>query len=216
MTSKISKKKMWIIIASVAVVAAIVVAAIIKGKGNEGIKVATEKVMKRTIIQTVSSNGKIQPEKDIKISPYISGEVVELYVKEGYQVKKGDLLAKIDPEIYISQFDQSEASVDLGKIKEIDTIQARFLQSINSWIFLPQNVEFSISEDGIHFEKIAAFDNTAKLHQQEAFVEMNTAKTEGKKARYIRVFAKNLGICPVWHAGKGGKAWLFVDEIVVK
>ncbi|MEI7897959.1 MAG: efflux RND transporter periplasmic adaptor subunit [bacterium] len=115
MTSKISKKKMWIIIAIVAVVAAIVVAAVLKGKGNEGTKIATEKVMKRTIIQTVSSNGKIQPEKDIKISPYISGEVVELYVKEGNQVKKGDLLAKIDPEIYISQFDQSEASVNTQK-----------------------------------------------------------------------------------------------------
>jgi HlyD family secretion protein len=106
---------MWIIIAIVAVVAIIVIAAIVKGKGNEGIKVATEKVAKRTIIQTVSSNGKIQPEKDIKISPYISGEVVELYVKEGNQVKKGDLLAKIDPEIYISQFDQSEASVNTQK-----------------------------------------------------------------------------------------------------
>ena len=115
MTRKISKKKMWIIIAIVAVVAIIVIAAIVKGKGNEGIKVATEKVAKRTIIQTVSSNGKIQPEKDIKISPYISGEVVELYVKEGNQVKKGDLLAKIDPEIYISQFDQSEASVNTQK-----------------------------------------------------------------------------------------------------
>ena len=115
MTSKISKKKIWIIIAIVAVIAIIVVAAIIKGKGNEGTKVATEKVMKRTIIQTVSSNGKIQPEKDIKISPYISGEVVELYVKEGNQVKKGDLLAKIDPEIYISQFDQSEASLNTQK-----------------------------------------------------------------------------------------------------
>ncbi len=115
MTSKLSKKTIWIIIAGVAVVAAIVVAAVLKGKGNEGTKVATEKVTKRTIIQTVSSNGKIQPEKDIKISPYISGEVVELYVKEGYQVKKGDLLAKIDPEIYISQFDQSEASLNTQK-----------------------------------------------------------------------------------------------------
>jgi HlyD family secretion protein len=115
MTRKISKKQIWIIIAIVAVVAIIVVAAIIKGKGNEGTNVATEKVVKRTIIQTVSSNGKIQPEKDIKISPYISGEVVELYVKEGNQVKKGDLLAKIDPEIYISQFDQSEASVNTQK-----------------------------------------------------------------------------------------------------
>ena len=67
MTSKISKKKIWIIIAIVAVIAIIVVAAIIKGKGNEGNKVATEKVMKRNIIQTVISNGKIQHEMDIKI-----------------------------------------------------------------------------------------------------------------------------------------------------
>jgi HlyD family secretion protein len=115
MTRKNSKKKIWIIIAIVAVVALIVIAAVFKGKGSDEIKVSTEKVLKRTIIQTVSSNGKIQPEKDIKISPYISGEVVELYVKEGNQVKKGDLLAKIDPEIYISQFDQSEASVNTQK-----------------------------------------------------------------------------------------------------
>ena len=115
MANKISKKKIWIIIAVVAVVAAIVILAVVKGQRNELTKVATEKVMKRTIIQTVSSNGKIQPEKDIKISPYISGEVVELYVKEGNQVKKGDLLAKIDPEIYISQFDQSEAAVNTQK-----------------------------------------------------------------------------------------------------
>ena len=115
MANKISKKKIWIIIAVVAVIALIIIAVVVKGKRNEGTKVATEKVMKRTIIQTVSSNGKIQPEKDIKISPYISGEVVELYVKEGDQVKKGDLLAKIDPEIYISQFDQSEAAVNTQK-----------------------------------------------------------------------------------------------------
>jgi HlyD family secretion protein len=115
MALKVSKKKMWIIIAIVAVVAAIVITALLKGKSSDGIKVATEKVTSRTIIQTVSSNGKIQPEKDIKISPYISGEVVELLVKEGDQVKKGDLLAKIDPEIYVSQFDQSEASVNTQK-----------------------------------------------------------------------------------------------------
>jgi HlyD family secretion protein len=115
MASKVSKKKMWIIIAVVVVVALIVVTAVFKGKNNEGIRIATEKAADRTIIQTVSSNGKIQPEKDIKISPYISGEVVELMVKEGDQVKKGDLLAKIDPEIYVSQFDQSEASLNTQK-----------------------------------------------------------------------------------------------------
>jgi HlyD family secretion protein len=115
MATKFSKKKIWIVIGIVAIVALVVIAAVVKGKRDEGTRIATEKVTKRTIIQTVSSNGKIQPEKDIKISPYISGEVVELLVKEGDQVKKGDLLAKIDPEIYISQFDQSEASLNTQK-----------------------------------------------------------------------------------------------------
>ena len=110
MTSKKSKKRKWIIAGSIAIVVIIVVIAVLKGRRNEGIKVTTEKVARRTIIQTVSANGKIQPEKDVKISPYISGEVVELYVREGDQVKMGDLLAKIDPEIYVSAYDQAVAS----------------------------------------------------------------------------------------------------------
>ncbi len=128
MTAKKSKKKLWIILGATAVLAIIIIAAVVKGKRDEGIKVATEKVTRRTIIQTVSANGKIQPEKDIKISPYISGEVVELYVKEGNQVKKGDLLAKIDPEIYISQYDQSEAGLNTQKANLANS-KARLIQT---------------------------------------------------------------------------------------
>ena len=128
MSSTKSRKKLWIIIAAVAVIAVIIIIAVLKGKGNDAQKVSTEKVMKRTIIQTVSSNGKIQPEKDIKISPYISGEVVELMVKEGEQVKKGDLLAKIDPEIYISASDQAEASLNTQKAN-LANAKARLAQS---------------------------------------------------------------------------------------
>jgi HlyD family secretion protein len=123
-----SRKKLWIILAAVAVIAVIIVIAVIKGRGNDAQKVSTEKVTKRTIIQTVSSNGKIQPEKDIKISPYISGEVVELTVKEGEQVKAGDLLAKIDPEIYISAYDQSEASLNTQKAN-LANAKARLAQA---------------------------------------------------------------------------------------
>src|ERR1039457_2047724 len=122
MTSKKSKKRNWIIIVSIVFLVIIIVIAVFKGKRNEGLKVTTEKVTKRTIIQTVSANGKIQPEKDIKISPYISGEVVELYVKEGEEVKSGDLLAKIDPEMYISAVDQSVASLNS---QEANTANAR-------------------------------------------------------------------------------------------
>ncbi|MEI8004831.1 MAG: efflux RND transporter periplasmic adaptor subunit [Bacteroidota bacterium] len=128
MSSVKSRKKLWIIIAAVAVIAVIVIIAVVKGKGNDAQKVSTEKVVKRTIIQTVSSNGKIQPEKDIKISPYISGEVVELMVKEGVQVQKGDLLAKIDPEIYISASDQAEASLNTQKAN-LANAKARLAQS---------------------------------------------------------------------------------------
>lgn len=128
MSSTKSRKKLWIIIAAVAVIAVIVVIAVIKGKGTDAQKVSTEKAVKRTIIQTVSSNGKIQPEKDIKISPYISGEVVELMVKEGEQVKKGDLLAKIDPEIYLSAVDQTEASLNTQKAN-LANAKARLAQS---------------------------------------------------------------------------------------
>jgi HlyD family secretion protein len=115
MSEKKSKKKFWIIAGIAAIVILIIIAVVVSNKRNEGIKVTAEKVIKRTITQTVSANGKIQPEKDVKISPYISGEVVELMVKEGDEVKAGDLLAKIDPEIYISAYDQSTASLNTQK-----------------------------------------------------------------------------------------------------
>lgn len=127
MTSKKAKKRLWLIVAGVIVLAVIVVFAVIKGQNNEGIKVATEKVGRKTIIQSVSANGKIQPEKDIKISPYISGEVIDLLVKEGDQVKKGDLLAKIDPEIYVSMYDQSVAALNTQKANEANA-RARLSQ----------------------------------------------------------------------------------------
>ena len=127
MTGKKSKKKLWIIIGAALVVIVIIILAIVKGKGSDDIKVATEKVTKRTITQSVSANGKIQPEKDIKISPYISGEVIELTVKEGDQVKQGDLLAKIDPEIYVSIYDQSVAALNTQKANEANS-RARLAQ----------------------------------------------------------------------------------------
>jgi HlyD family secretion protein len=127
MTTKKSKKRLWYIIGGGAIILLIVIALIVKGNRNVGTKVSVEKVTKRTIIQTVSANGKIQPEKDIKISPYISGEVVELLVKEGNEVKAGDLLAKIDPEIYISAYDQVAASLNTQKANEANA-RARLAQ----------------------------------------------------------------------------------------
>lgn len=126
--AKSRKKKMWLIIASAVVLIVLVVLVINKSKNTKATKVATELAETRTIIETVSANGKIQPAKDIKISPYISGEVVELYVKEGDFVEKGKQLAKIDPEIYITIYERIEAAFNTAKANEANS-KARISQS---------------------------------------------------------------------------------------
>ena len=79
------KKKLYIYI-GIAVAILLIVGVIVKKNNKEVTRVSTEKASLRTITQTVTANGKIQPEKKKKISPYISGEVVELMVKEGDMV----------------------------------------------------------------------------------------------------------------------------------
>ena len=69
--------------------------------GKVEIKVTAESPQYRTITEVVTASGKIQPETEVKISPDVSGEIVELHIKEGDEVKKGDLLLKIKPDTYI-------------------------------------------------------------------------------------------------------------------
>ncbi|HNE93305.1 MAG TPA: efflux RND transporter periplasmic adaptor subunit, partial [Chitinophagaceae bacterium] len=85
---------------------------------EEGLKVAIEKVSKRTIIETVTASGKISPEVEVKVSPDISGEIVELSVEEGDTVHRGQIVAKIYADIYASQRDQAAAGVDQSKAAE--------------------------------------------------------------------------------------------------
>ena len=112
---KKSKKKKWFIGGGIFIIVIILLIVMSKNNGSESIKVTTEFAKKRTIIETVSANGKIQPETDIKISPYISGEVIQLNVKEGDKVAKGQLLAKIDPEIYKTTYERMNAQVNSQK-----------------------------------------------------------------------------------------------------
>ena len=84
-------------------------------KTENALMVETERVKRRTITETVSASGKIQPEVEVKISPDVSGEIVELLIKEGDRVEKGDLLIKIKPDIYKSILERSKASVNTAK-----------------------------------------------------------------------------------------------------
>ena len=83
--------------------------------GNQVIKVSTEKVQYRDITASVSADGNIQPTTIVKISPDVPGQITELPVVEGQRVKKGDLLVKIYPDVYVSAYDQAEALYNSSK-----------------------------------------------------------------------------------------------------
>ncbi len=84
------------------------------GKQN-AIKVTVEKVEKRDIIEIVNSSGKIQPVTEVKISPDVSGEIIEILMEEGDFVERGDLLVRINPDIYESALDRVEASLNTSR-----------------------------------------------------------------------------------------------------
>jgi predicted alpha-1,2-mannosidase len=109
-----------------------------------------------------------------------------------------------------------EAVVDLGKNKKISLISTSFLQNIRSWIFFPLIIEYSVSTDGINFTKVYEAKNDVDENSINEDVKDFNAILDNIEARFVKVFAKNIGTCPPWHVGAGGKAWIFVDEITIK
>ena len=95
----------------------IIIIIIGKTTGDKGTKVVVEKVTRHTIIETVTASGKIYPETEVKISPEVSGEIIELNIEEGDSVRKGQLLLKINPAIYSSMVNQAEASVQESRAR---------------------------------------------------------------------------------------------------
>jgi HlyD family secretion protein len=132
------KKLLWITLVLVIVVIGLVglKSAGVIGK-DEGLKVATEKVELRTITETVNASGKVYPEIEVKVSPDISGEIVELQVKEGDSVRKGQVLAKIYADIYSTQRNQAAAEVNRQQAM-VDNSKAQ-LASLESARDLAQN-----------------------------------------------------------------------------
>jgi HlyD family secretion protein len=109
---KSMKNKKWYLIVGGALILVVVLLIVAKKQNRNITEISAEEATNRTIIETVAANGKIQPALEVKISPYISGEVVSLFVREGDFVNKGDILAKIDPTIYLSNLEQVEANVN--------------------------------------------------------------------------------------------------------
>lgn len=119
--------KRILIIAGVLIVILAAIIIISKRSGSRPVEVLTEKARLRNITETVSASGKVQPEVQVKISSDVSGEIVNLYIKEGDTVKQGQLLAKIDPKIYQSIVERTEAALNTAKAN-LSNSKARLTQ----------------------------------------------------------------------------------------
>ena len=108
-----------------------------------------------------------------------------------------------------------EAIVDLGKIETISKISTGFLQDNRSWIWFPKYVDFYTSTDGLNFTMLKRITNDFSLKQEGSFTKEFGFKTT-LKTRYVKMIAKNFGVCPEWHLGAGGKSWIFIDEITIE
>lgn len=170
---KKSNKLIYILLGLFLVLAAY---AIFKGSTKQkGEIVTVTQPEKRTIRETVSASGKIYPETEVKISSDVSGEIVELYVKEGDSVRVGQVLAKIDPEAYLSSVERGEASLNSSRAQlaisqaQVETNKAQkeqiTAQLENARTIHNRNVQ--LKEEGVISQ--AEFDQSlASVKQLEA------------------------------------------------
>src|SRR5438876_11888897 len=171
------------------VLAGLTTAAIIKER-EVVITVQTEKVERRNLTEIVVANGKIQPELQVKISPEVSGEIIELPVKEGQQVKKGDRLVKIKPDTYIANVKSAEAqymSAASGKdLAEAGMKKAELEFKRNEELFRSQLVsESTILEFQTGYD-VAKAQYESAVHQVDvARASLDRAKEELAKTTIV-------------------------------
>jgi HlyD family secretion protein len=195
--------------------AAIAVVVLVVGKkkgwfGNEfKIKVAIEKGLKRDIIEVITANGKVQPETEVRISPEVSGEIVELNVKEGDSVEKGVLLIKIRPDNYISILTGAEAAVNSSKAR-LKQSEARLLQSKQDFDRNKSLWEQKAISDA-EYEQISSVYITALAEKEAANFAVESALAQMKEAtenlRKTSIYAPMTGTVSMLNVelGSGGK-----------
>ncbi|MBA7518900.1 Macrolide export protein MacA [subsurface metagenome] len=147
----------------------------------ETFEVAVEKGEKRTIVETITANGKIQPETEVKISPDVSGEIVDLFVKEGEYVEEGKLLLKIKPDTYISMRNRVRASLNSAKAR-LSQVEAQYVQSKLSYernkkLWEQETISESNYESAEATYKMAEADlNAAKYSVKSAEASLKEAE----------------------------------------
>src|SRR5437660_193798 len=177
-----SRRRKQIIWGAVGLFVLWLIVSIALSKREKPIPVITEKAVRKTILQTVSATGKIQPEIEVKISPEVAGEIIELPVDDGLRVKKGDLLVKIKPDSYKALLEQQEAAISAAKATNLQQ-KATMLKSEH---------DFKRAEDLFNKKLISeqeynaaqAADDVAKNTYESSLHEIERAQAGSSQARH--------------------------------
>ncbi len=201
-----SKKKIYILVG--VVVTLIIVLVTLKSKGiigsnDDSKQVETSKVDEITIIETVSATGKIQPEIEVKISSEVSGEIIALPIKEGQVVKKGDLLVKINPDLYTSGYNRTVSNLS-GTKAGLSQADATFKEAKASYDRSKTLFDKGIISRSDWDKAIATFEG-AKANKESAYYNVQSANATVKEAK------DNLGRTTIYAPADGTISSLGVE-----
>ena len=201
-----SKKSIYIISGVVIALVALLVYLSKTGKlGNreESAEVETAKVDEITIIETVSATGKIQPEIEVKISSEVSGEIIALPIKEGQVVKKGELLVRINPDLYTSGYNRTVSNLS-GTKSALSQADATFKEAKASYERSKTLYEKGIISKSDWDKSIASYE-VAVANKQSAYYQVQSANATVKEAK------DNLGRTTIYAPADGTISMLNVE-----
>ncbi|MFV8341738.1 efflux RND transporter periplasmic adaptor subunit [Flavobacterium sp. XS2P39] len=201
-----SKKTIYILIGSAVVIIALLIVLSKKGiigNKDKGKEIEIAQVDATTIVETVSATGKIQPEIEVKISSEVSGEIISLNVKEGQVVKKGDLLVKINPDLYTSGYNRSVSNLS-GTKAGLSQADASFKEARSSYDRNKTLFEKGIISRSDWDKAIASFE-VAKAAKQTAYFNVQSASATVNEAK------DNLGRTTIYAPADGTISVLNVE-----
>ena len=201
-----SKKTVYYLLAIAVVVIGVLLFLAKKGiigNKDDGKEVEITTVSHNTIVQTVSATGKIQPEIEVKIASMVSGEIISLPIKEGQVVKKGDLLVKINPDLYTSSLDRSKAGLSSSK-SSLSQTDAQFKESKLSFERSKTLFDKGIISKADWDKSVATYE-VAKASKQAAYFNVQSALASVNEAQ------DNLGRTLIYAPADGTISMLNVE-----
>lgn len=167
-------KKKYLFGGVIALIVILVIVFKVVNSGPDNVGVEMQEVVKANIIETVSGTGKIQPEIEIKISSEVSGEIINLPIKEGQVVKKGDLLLEINPDLYLSALDRITAMLSTSKA-QYEESEAQLKEATSTYTRNKKLFDKGVIS-GSEWDKVVRAYEVAKAGLNSAFFNVESAK----------------------------------------